>query len=56
MELTNPIQITANRKNDTIYIVEHVSSENAKETATDKVKRLVLDEAGKRDIVTSRKN
>lgn len=56
MEQLKPIHITASRKNDTIYIVEHVSSENAKETAADKVKRLILDEAGKRNNVTNRKN
>ncbi len=56
MELTNPIQITANRKNETIYIVEHVSSDHAKETATDKVKRLILNEAGKRNNMTNMEN
>ena len=30
---------------DTVYIVENVISENAKETAYDKVKRLILNDA-----------
>lgn len=30
---------------DTIYIVEYATSENARETALDKVKKLVLNEA-----------
>ena len=42
MEQIRPMRITASRKNDTIYIVEHISSEAAKETARAKVKRLIL--------------
>lgn len=34
-------------RSDTIYIVEYATSESAKETALDKVKKLVLSEAEK---------
>ena len=42
MKQIRPIRITASRKNDIIYIVEHAASDTAKESAFAKVKRLIL--------------
>ena len=36
---------SANRHDDTILIVEYVTSDSAKETVMDKVKKLILNEA-----------
>lgn len=41
------ISITAKQHGDTIYIVEHAISNTAKETAYEKVKRLLLNEPTK---------
>lgn len=38
------ISITAKQRGDTIYIVEHITSDAAKETAYQKVKRLIMNE------------
>ena len=38
------ISITAKQRGDTIYIVEHSMSNAARETAYEKVKRLLLNE------------
>lgn len=38
------ISITAKRHGNTIYIVEHMASDAAKETAFEKVKRLILNQ------------
>ena len=43
------ISITAKQHGDTIYIVEHAMSDTARETAYEKVKRLILNEAVKPD-------
>ena len=40
----NPVDITTVSIGDTTYIVEHVISVNARETAYDKVKRLILND------------
>ena len=40
----NPVDITTVSIGDTTYIVEHVISANARETAYDKVKRLILND------------
>jgi len=38
------VAVTRKQIGDTIYIIENVISENAKETAYDKVKRLILND------------
>lgn len=42
MEKIRPVAITAIRRNGIIYIVEHATSDTAKETALDKVKKLIM--------------
>lgn len=44
MKEYNPIQITAIRRGNTIYIAECTAGKSAKETAGDKVKRLIMNE------------
>lgn len=39
-----PIRISAGWKDSTIYIIEYATSENAKETAYEKIKRLIMNE------------
>ncbi|MBP3222791.1 MAG: hypothetical protein J6M18_02560 [Actinomycetaceae bacterium] len=39
-----PIRLYAGWKDDTIYVVEHATSDKAKETANDKIKRLIMNE------------
>lgn len=38
------IRFTAGRQDGTIYLVEYATGENAKETAVEKVKRLIMNE------------
>ncbi len=40
----NPVDITTVSIGDTTYIVEHMISANARETAYDKVKRLIMND------------
>lgn len=44
MDRIYPVRINAVRSGGTIYIVEYESSEKAKETALEKVKRLIMNE------------
>lgn len=44
MDRVRPVTITAARKGETIYIVEYAESESAKETASEKVRRLIMNE------------
>lgn len=37
-----PVSIAAKKRDSTIYIVEYTMSDNAKESAYEKVKRLIL--------------
>ena len=39
-----PVIITTSNHGDTLYIVEHVISKNARETAYEKVKKLILND------------
>lgn len=39
-----PIRITASVTDDTFYVIEYATSENAKETAYEKIKRLIMNE------------
>lgn len=39
-----PIRISAGRQDNAIYIIENATSDNAKETVYEKVKRLILNE------------
>ena len=39
-----PVGVITVSRGDTIYIVEHVISANARETAYDKVKKLILND------------
>lgn len=39
-----PIRISAGWQDSTIYIIEYATNENAKETAYDKIKRLIMNE------------
>ena len=39
-----PIRVSARRQDNTIYIVEHTVSDKAKETAYEKIKRLIMNE------------
>ena len=39
-----PIRVSAGWQDSTIYIIEYAASENAKETAYDKIKRMILNE------------
>lgn len=39
-----PIRVTAGWQDNTIYIIEYATSDNAKETAYEKVKRLIMNE------------
>lgn len=45
MKQERPIAITASRRSDTIYIVEYATSDSAKESALDKVEKLILHDA-----------
>lgn len=40
-----PIRISARWQDSTIYIIEYDNSENAKETAYEKIKRLIMNES-----------
>lgn len=40
-----PVSIAAKKRDSTIYIVEYTISDNAKESAYEKVKRLILKDA-----------
>ena len=42
--MKNVISITAKQYNNTIYIAEFVSGDTAKETACEKVERLILND------------
>lgn len=42
MNEKTPVAVIKKKIGDTVYIIENVISENAKETAYDKVRRLVL--------------
>lgn len=44
MKEHDPVRITAIRRGGTIYIAEYTTGKSAKETADDKVKRLILNE------------
>jgi hypothetical protein len=39
-----PIRLSIGWKDDTIYVIEYATSENAKETAYEKIKRLIMNE------------
>ena len=39
-----PIRLSVGWKDDTIYVIEYVTSDKAKETVYDKVKRLIMNE------------
>ena len=39
-----PIRISASVLDDTFYVIEYATSENAKETAYEKIKRLIMNE------------
>ena len=39
-----PVRISAGWQDSTIYIIEYVTSENAKEPAYEKIKRLIMNE------------
>ncbi|WP_315507593.1 hypothetical protein [Pyramidobacter piscolens] len=39
-----PVRISAGWQDSTIYIIEYATSENAKETAYEKIKRLIMNE------------
>lgn len=39
-----PIRVTAGLQDNTIYIIEYATSDNAKETAYEKVKRMIMNE------------
>lgn len=39
-----PVRISAGWQDNTIYIIEYATSENAKETAYEKIKRLIMNE------------
>ncbi len=39
-----PIRITASVMDDTFYVVEYATGENAKETEYEKIKRLIMNE------------
>lgn len=39
-----PIRISASVTDDTFYVIEYATSENAKETAYEKIKRLIMNE------------
>ena len=41
----HPVRITAGERNDTIYIVEYATGNSARESAYEKVKRLILEDA-----------
>lgn len=45
-----PIRISAGWQDNTIYIVEYATSDSAKETAYEKIKRLIMN-----DPITSQK-
>ena len=40
----HPVRITAGERNDTIYIVEYATGSSARESAYEKVKRLILED------------
>lgn len=40
----SPIAIREDRKGDTIYLIEYATSDHAKETAYQKIKRLIMNE------------
>lgn len=46
MEMKQPVTITASRRNGTIYIVEYAASDTARETALEKVKKLIMNDVG----------
>lgn len=39
-----PIRLSVGWRDDTIYVIEYATSENAKETAYEKIKRLIMNE------------
>jgi hypothetical protein len=39
-----PIRLSIGWKDDTIYVIEYATSDKAKETAYDKIKRLIMNE------------
>ena len=39
-----PIRISAGLMDNTIYVIEYATGENAKETAYEKIKRLIMNE------------
>lgn len=39
-----PIRISTSVLDDTFYVIEYATSENAKETAYEKIKRLIMNE------------
>ena len=41
---TRPLRISAGQRDNTVYIIEHATGENAGETSTEKVRRLILNE------------
>ena len=45
MESKNsPVNVREDRQGDTIYLIEYATSDHAKETAYQKVKRLIMNE------------
>lgn len=46
--MNRPLPTTYIKKQDILYIVEHETSPNAKETVSDKIKKLILRETMKR--------
>ena len=44
MKENRPVRIAAKQRDGTIYIAEYAAGKSAKETASDKVKRLIMNE------------
>lgn len=43
-EKTQPVKISVGWHGNTVYVIEHATSEDAKETSYEKVKRLIMNE------------